>query len=29
MSKSEVAQRIVDEIVRLRSASRTARRSAV
>jgi phosphopantothenoylcysteine decarboxylase / phosphopantothenate---cysteine ligase len=29
MSKSEVAQHILDEIVRLRSASRTAQRSAV
>ena len=29
MSKSEVAQRILDEIVRLRSASRTPQRSAV
>ncbi len=29
MSKSEVAQRILDEVVRLRSASRTAQRSAV
>jgi phosphopantothenoylcysteine decarboxylase / phosphopantothenate---cysteine ligase len=29
MSKSEVAQRILDEVVRLRSASRTAHRSAV
>jgi len=29
MSKSEVAQRILDEVVRLRSSSRTAQRSAV
>jgi len=29
MSKSEVAQRILDEVVRLRSTSRTAQRSAV
>jgi phosphopantothenoylcysteine decarboxylase / phosphopantothenate---cysteine ligase len=29
MGKSEVAQRILDEVVRLRSASRTAQRSAV
>ncbi|MCU1242010.1 MAG: Phosphopantothenoylcysteine decarboxylase / Phosphopantothenate-cysteine ligase [Candidatus Acidoferrum typicum] len=29
MSKSEVAQRILDEVVRLRSKSRTAQRSAV
>ena len=29
MSKSEVAQRILDEVVRLRSSSRTAHRSAV
>jgi phosphopantothenoylcysteine decarboxylase / phosphopantothenate---cysteine ligase len=29
MSKSEVAQRILDEVVRLRSTSRTAHRSAV
>ena len=29
MSKSEVAQRILDEVVRLRSLSRTAQRSAV
>ena len=29
MSKSEVAQRILDEVVRLRSASRTPQRSAV
>ena len=29
LSKSEVAQRILDEVVRLRSTSRTARRSAV
>jgi len=29
MSKSEVAQRILDEVVRLRSESRSARRSAV
>jgi phosphopantothenoylcysteine decarboxylase/phosphopantothenate--cysteine ligase len=29
MSKSDVAQRILDEVVRLRSASRTAQRSAV
>jgi hypothetical protein len=29
MSKSEVAQRILDEVVRLRSTLRTAQRSAV
>jgi len=29
MSKSEVAQRILDEVVRLRSSSRTAHRPAV
>src|SRR5229473_3049089 len=29
MSKSEVAQRILDEVIRLRSSSRTAQRSAV
>ena len=29
MSKAEVAQRILDEVVRLRSSSRTAQRSAV
>jgi hypothetical protein len=29
MGKTEVAQRILDEVVRLRSKSRTAQRSAV